>query len=722
MGAGKSFLHASQVKGARRGEGTALGSERFKLCAPWPPSGDQPQAIESLLEGLERNERCSTLLGVTGSGKTFTVANVIAKYGRPALVLAHNKTLAAQLYSEFRRFFPENAVHYYVSYYDYYQPEAYVPSSDTYIEKDASINTQIERMRLATTKSLLERRDVVVVASVSCIYGMGKRKNYEDAIVTFSLGERWDRRAFQEALMRAYYERNDFDLQPGKYRVRGDVLEVYPVYSDTSLRFSFFDDELESIEEVDPVSGHSLKHESQVSIYPAQHYVTSDGAISESMAKIQQELEIQTGRFKAAGKYLEAERLASRTKYDMEMLVEAGYCSGIENYSRYLDGREAGEQPGTLLDFFPPDFLMVVDESHITLPQVRGMFNGDRARKEVLVEHGFRLPSCLDNRPLRWPEFENYMRRVICCSATPGDWEIEHSRRVVEQLIRPTGIADPEVEIRRATGQVDDLLEEIRKVREQGGRCLVTTLTKKGAEELSEYMRTLRIKAEYIHSELNAFERADEINKLRAGDIEVLIGVNLLREGIDMPEVTLVAILDADREGFLRSYRSLVQVMGRAARNINSRVILYADDVTDSIAEAVNESRRRRQAQLKYNEEHGITPQSIHKAIERMLPEVEFEAAPEAAGKSERQQLEHLDNIAIERLMWEAVEKLQFERAARLRDMLQAMEAGKPVDMSGLEGSGPDFGEEGRAGEGRARGGRHLRAASGTRRKRRRRS
>jgi len=681
----------------------------FKLQAPWQPSGDQPQAIELLLAGLNNNEQISTLLGVTGSGKTFTVANVIARYNRPTLVLAHNKTLAAQLYSEFRRFFPENAVHYYVSYYDYYQPEAYLPSSDTYIEKDASINTQIERMRLATTKSLIERRDVIVVASVSCIYGMGKRENYEEAIINFSVGEHWNRHSFQEALMKAYYERNDFELQPGKYRVRGDVLEVYPVYSDRTLRFSFFDEELEMIEEVDPISGHSLEKVEHVSIFPAQHYVTSDGAIAESMDKIKKELEIQVGRFKSEGKYLEAERLSSRTRYDMEMLAEAGYCSGIENYSRYLDGREEGEQPGTLLDFFPPDFLLVVDESHITLPQVRGMFNGDRARKEVLVEHGFRLPSCLDNRPLKWHEFERYMQRVICCSATPGDWETEHSKRLVEQLIRPTGIPDPLVEVRKATGQIDDLLNEIQKVREQGGRALVTTLTKKGAEELAEYMNTLRIKAEYIHSELNAFERAEEINKLRSGDIEVLIGINLLREGIDMPEVTLVAILDADREGFLRSYRSLVQVMGRAARNVDSRVLLYADDLTDSIKAAVTESGRRREAQLKYNKEHGIVPKTIHKAIQRMLPEVEFEAAPENVSHKERQSLEHIDNLSLEKMMWEAVEKLQFEKAAKIRDMLQEMEEKKETSVSI---SSEEFEE----------GGKYFRAASGNRHKKRKRA
>ncbi|MDY3867916.1 MAG: excinuclease ABC subunit UvrB [Pyramidobacter sp.] len=672
--------------------------EKFILHSNWAPAGDQPQAIASLTEGLLRNEKCSTLLGVTGSGKTFTVANVIAQYNRPTLVLAHNKTLAAQLYSEFKNFFPENAVHYFVSYYDYYQPEAYLPGSDTYIEKDASINEQIERMRLATTKSLIERRDVIVVASVSCIYGMGKRENYENAIVTFSVGEHWNRRTFQEALMKSYYERNDIDLSPGKYRVRGDVIELYPVYSDTTVRFSFFDEEIESIDEADPVSGKTLRRKNRVSVFPAQHYVTSDNAIADSMAKIKEEMEIQVGKFQSQGKYLEAQRLESRTRYDMEMLSEAGYCSGIENYSRYLDGRAEGEQPGTLIDFFPADFLLVVDESHITLPQVRGMFNGDRARKEVLVEHGFRLPSCLDNRPLKWHEFERYMQRVICCSATPGDWETEHSQRIVEQLLRPTGIVDPEVFIRPATGQVDDLLDEIQRVRACGGRSLVTTLTKKAAEDLSEYMHNLGIKAKYIHSELNTFERAELINALRSGELEVLVGINLLREGIDMPEVTLVAILDADREGFLRSYRSLVQVMGRAARNTGSRVILYADAETDSIKAAVSESKRRREKQLRYNEEHHIVPQTVHKEVVNLLPEVEFEAAPSASGSGDDEIGEHLDNAALEKMMWEAVKKLQFEKAARIRDMIQ--------EMQGNETGG----------------GQSLRAAANNRRQRRKRT
>ncbi len=645
----------------------------FKLHSDWKPSGDQPQAIEALVRGLRRGDRCETLMGVTGSGKTFTVANVISQLQKPTLVLAHNKTLAAQLYSEFKSFFPENAVHYFISYYDYYQPEAYLPSSDTYIEKDASRNDQIERMRLATTKSLIERRDVIVVASVSCIYGMGKRENYEDAVVTINVGERWERRTFLQSLMASYYERNDTVLAPGRFRVRGDLVELYPVYSDSTLRFSFFDDELESIDEVDPVSGKTLQRRTQVSVFPAQHYVTSDNAIADSMAAIQEELNQQVDLFNSQKKFLEAQRLASRTHYDMEMLAEAGYCSGIENYSRYLDGRQPGEQPGTLIDFFPPDFLLVVDESHITLPQVRGMFNGDRARKEVLVEHGFRLPSCLDNRPLRWPEFEQYMHCVICCSATPGPWELEHSAQVVEQVIRPTGIVDPEVLVRPATGQVDDLLEQLRRTIDGGGRALVTTLTKKGAEDLSDYLHNLGIKAKYIHSELNAFERAQLVNDLRSGEVDVLVGINLLREGIDMPEVTLVAILDADREGFLRSYRSLIQIMGRAARNTDSLVLLYADQETDSIREALTESRRRREKQIRYNQDHGIKPQTIHKAVSNLLPEVEFEATPEKEGH-QGPQLTAMSCAELEKLMWESVKKLQFEKAARIRDMIQAME------------------------------------------------
>lgn len=651
----------------------------FQLQAPWSPAGDQPKAIEQLTASLTAGNRMQTLLGVTGSGKTFTMANVIRNYGRPALVLAHNKTLAAQLYAEFKAFFPDNAVHYFVSYYDYYQPEAYVPQSDTFIEKDASINDAIERMRLATTKSLIERDDVIVVSSVSCIYGMGKRENYENAVVNLSLGERWSRRALLEALMKSYYERDEFELRPGKFRAKGDIVEVYPVYSDKTLRLSFFDDELERIDEVDPVSGRTCGTKSRAGIFPAQHYVTSDQAISRSLKQIAEELEERVEFFKSQGRFLEAQRLESRTRYDMDMLAEAGVCSGIENYSRYLDGRAQGEQPGTLLDFFPADFLMIVDESHITLPQVRGMFNGDRARKEVLVEHGFRLPSCLDNRPLKWHEFEGFMQRVLCCSATPGDYELERSPVPVEQVIRPTGIVDPVVEVRPATGQVDDLLEQLNRTVRSGGRALVTTLTKKMSEDLSDYLIRLGYKAAYIHSELNAFERADLIGGLREGTYDVLVGINLLREGIDVPEVKLAAILDADREGFLRSYRSLVQIMGRAARNTESLVVLYADSRTDSINQALTECNRRRALQLAYNEEHGIVPRTVHKEITRLLPEVEFSAAPETAEGEER--TEKLTCAEIEKQMWESVKKLHFEKAAKLRDLL--------AELRDREGQGP---------------------------------
>ena len=649
-------------------------TEKFKLHAPWPPSGDQPQAIESLLEGLERGEKCSTLMGVTGSGKTFTVANVVAKYDRPTLVLAHNKTLAAQLFSEFKRFFPENAVHYYVSYYDYYQPEAYIPSSDTFIEKDASINTQIERMRLATTKSLIERRDVIVVASVSCIYGMGKRKNYEDAIVNFSVGERWNRRSFQEALMKAYYERNDFDLQPGKYRVRGDVLEVYPVYSDATLRFSFFDEELEFIEEVDPVSGRSTARKQHVSVFPAQHYVTSDGAIAESMDKIKREMELQVGRFKYEGKYLEAERLGSRTRYDMEMLAEAGYCSGIENYSRYLDGRAEGEQPGTLIDFFPPDFLMIVDESHITLPQVRGMYAGDQSRKKTLVEYGFRLPSALDNRPLNFEEFESKLDQILCVSATPGEYEADHELLRAEQVIRPTGLLDPPIEVRPVEGQIDDLISEVNREVDRGFKVLATTLTKRMAEDLTDYMRDAGIRVKYLHSDIDTLERAQIIRDMRLNVFDVLVGINLLREGLDIPEIALVAILDADKEGFLRSETSLIQTIGRAARNSEGHVIMYADSITDSMRAAIEETERRRAIQQAYNEEHHITPTTIKKAVRDLIT---ISQAAEPVTNKVTKDLESMDRQELEKLVKELTKKmnqaaaeLNFEEAVVLRDRM----------------------------------------------------
>lgn len=657
--------------------------DRFKLTAPFGLSGDQPQAVDKLVRGfLERDGTHQTLLGVTGSGKTFTMANVIARLNRPTLVLAHNKTLAAQLYSEFKEFFPENSVNYFVSYYDYYQPEAYIPASDVYIEKDASVNERIEKLRLMTTKALLERRDVVVVASVSCIYGLGKRKNYEDAIFRFACGERWERRDFMMKLLANYYERNDMALVPGTFRSRGETMEIFPSYSDTALRIYFFDDEIERIDEIDPVSGNSVMRKEKAGVFPSKHYITSPDAIKNAAGAIEKEMEECCARFTSEGKYLEEERLRMRTKYDLEMLLEVGYCSGIENYSRYLDGREAGDPPGTLLDFFPKDALFFVDESHMTLPQVRGMYNGDRARKEILVAHGFRLPSCLDNRPLKWDEFEPVLKNALFISATPGDYEFEHSDHVVEQLIRPTGIPDPEVEVHKATGQVDDLLAEIRPIIDRGERVLVSTLTKRSAEDLAEYMADLGIKVRYIHSELDTFERAELLRDLRLGVFAVLVGVNLLREGIDLPEVSLVAILDADREGYLRAHRSLIQMIGRAARNSAGKVILYADVITDSMALAIKETKRRREAQIAFNEEHHIEPKTIIKSVRNLLPdELTDDNEEHYAGMRAASPLaETKESIAeLERKMWEAVEKLDFETAAQLRDDIQRLKGGNAI-------------------------------------------
>ncbi|HOM24567.1 MAG TPA: excinuclease ABC subunit UvrB [Thermosynergistes sp.] len=647
-----------------------MDEDRFVMQAPWPPAGDQPKAIEALVDGLNRAYRFQTLMGVTGSGKTFTIANVIAAVQRPTLVIAHNKTLAAQLYSEFKEFFPHNAVHYFVSYYDYYQPEAYVPEHDLYIEKDASINERIEKLRLATTKSLLERRDVIVVASVSCIYGLGKRKAYEEVVMRFSAGEQWGRRRFMEKLLENYYVRNDLVLEPGNFRVRGDVIEVYPAYSDSALRIAFFDDEIETIEEFDPLTGKRIERKERAAIYPAQHYVTSSAAIADALLAIEEELKLRVAQLQSEGKLVEAQRLEARTRYDMEMMAEVGYCSGIENYSRYLDGRAPGEPPGTLLDFFPHDFLMVIDESHITVPQIQGMYNGDRARKETLVAHGFRLPSCLDNRPLRWEEFMQYMRQVIFTSATPGDWELEVSSQVVEQIVRPTGVLDPVVEVVPAKNQVDDLIDKLRSVVEKGERALVTTLTKRSAEDMAEYLADLGFKVRYIHSELDTFERAEAIRDLRMGEISVLVGVNLLREGLDLPEVTLVAILDADREGFLRSGRSLIQMIGRAARNTASTVVLYADEETGGLRRAVEETRRRRKIQERYNEEHGIVPETIKKAVVSFLPSDLKPSSFIGKKTSARESLEEVSIAELERIMWEAVERLDFEEAAKVRDFI----------------------------------------------------
>jgi len=651
--------------------------EKFELNAPWKPAGDQPQAIEKLISGLKKGMRYQTLLGVTGSGKTFAIANVIERIQRPVLVIAHNKTLAAQLYSEFKDFFPNNEVHYFVSYYDYYQPEAYLPVQDIYIEKDASINERIEKLRLATTKSLLERRDVIVVASVSCIYGLGKKKSYEDAIFRFGVGDFISRKSFFKRLLDNYYERNDVALEPGTFRGRGDIIEIYPAYSDTALRISFFDDEIERIEEIDPLWGKTIIEKDHAAIFPAQHYVTTQDNIQKALKAIEEELKVRVAELQASGKILEAQRLMTRTRYDMQMLSEVGYCSGIENYSRHLDGRNPGEPPGTLLDFFPEDFIVVIDESHITIPQIRGMYNGDISRKKTLVEHGFRLPSCLDNRPLRWEEFEDYMKQAIFVSATPGDFEISVSKQIVELLVRPTGILDPKVEVIPARNQLDDLLYRLKESVKNNQRVLVNTLTKRSAEDLAEYLAGIGYKVKYIHSELDAFERAELLRDLRIGNIDILVGVNLLREGLDLPEVSLVAILDADREGFLRSSRSIIQMIGRAARHAAGTVVLYADEVTESIALAAKETERRRKVQEAFNRKHGIVPKSIVKPVVHLLPEELLDKTSDESDKAMLPRSNEISLEELERMMWDAVSKLNFEEAAKLRDLISEIKGGK---------------------------------------------
>lgn len=654
--------------------------DRFKIHAPWKMSADQSAAARKLVDGFNRGDSKQVLLGVTGSGKTFTMANVIEQLQRPTLIMAHNKTLAAQLYSEFKEFFPENSVNYFVSYYDYYQPEAYLPAQDIYIEKDASVNDRIEKLRLATTKALLERRDVLVVASVSCIYGLGERENYEEAIFKFSVGEEWNRRLFMTRLLENYYERNDYNLQPGFFRYRGEAVEIFPSYSDTAVRVLFYDDEIERIDEIDPISGNTIGHKDKIGIYPSQHYVTSKDAILNAAEHIKKDLSARVLELESAGKIVEAQRLEMRTKYDLEMLCEVGYCSGIENYSRYLDGREPGDPPGTLMDFFPDDFLLFVDESHMTLPQIRGMFNGDRARKNNLVEHGFRLPSCLENRPLTWDEYEPYMKHSLLISATPGDYEFKNADNIVEQLIRPTGIPDPEIEVHPALTQVDDVIAEIRPIVERGERVLVATLTKRSAEDLAEYMAELGIKVRYIHSELDTFERAELLRDLRLGVYSVLVGVNLLREGIDLPEVSLVAILDADKEGYLRAHRPLIQMIGRAARNAAGRVILYADRITDSMDIAIKETDRRRKKQIEYNKEHGITPKTIIKEVKNLLPDELVDGISSSTlSRVAQSDVPEYEIKDLESAMWGAVERLDFERAAELRDLIADIKDGKAV-------------------------------------------
>jgi excinuclease ABC subunit B len=656
-------------------------SGQFRLTTGLKPQGDQPQAIEKLVRGIEIGRRQQVLLGVTGSGKTFTMANVVAQANKPTLVIAPNKTLAAQLYNEFRELFPENAVRYFVSYYDYYQPEAYVPSTDTYIEKDASINDEIDKLRHSATKALLERRDTLIVASVSCIYGLGSPEAYFEMMVYLEEGTIINRDQMLRKLVDIQYQRSDYDFHRGTFRVRGDVVEIFPAYEDSSaLRIEFFDDTIEAIKEIDPIRGKIVRRVDKACIYPASHYVTGEERMKRAVHDIRKELAERLRELRAEAKLLEAQRLEQRTLYDLELLEEMGFCPGIENYSRHLTGRKPGEPPPTLLSYFPGDFLLVIDESHVTVPQIGGMYRGDRARKETLVEYGFRLPSALDNRPLNFEEFEASVNQTIYISATPAQYEIEKSRgAVVEQVIRPTGLMDPEVVVRPARNQVDDLLEEIRRRVELKERVLVTTLTKRMAEDLTDYYQDLNVKVRYLHSDIETLERVEIIRQLRNGAFDVLVGINLLREGLDLPEVSLVAILDADKEGFLRSDRSLIQTIGRAARNVRGMVILYADGITDSMKRAINETNRRRRLQGAFNKKHGITPQTVVKSLGSPLVkiyEADYHELPMAAEKGAQYGSAELPRTIrqLKKEMKQAAERLEFETAASLRDRIHELE------------------------------------------------
>jgi excinuclease ABC subunit B len=650
----------------------------FKLHAPYEPMGDQPEAINQLIHGIERGDKHQVLLGATGTGKTFTIANIIAHTQKPTLVLAHNKTLAAQLFAEFKEFFPENAVEYFVSYYDYYQPEAYVPKHDLYIEKETDINEEIERLRLSTTTSVLSRNDVVVVASVSCIYGLGNPEAYGKVVVNLKVGESYRRDGVLRQLVETQYERNDIELRPGTFRVRGDTLEIIPAYEEHGLRISFFGDEVERITEFDRLTGEILVEHDQVFIYPAKHFISETEKLDAAIEDIQNELMERLDTFKKNEQHLEAQRLEQRTRYDLEMLREIGYCSGIENYSRHLDQRPEGSPPWTLIDYFPPNFLLVIDESHMTIPQVRGMYAGDRSRKQNLVDYGFRLPSALDNRPLSFDEFESRMGQVIYTSATPGPYEMERAAQVVEQIIRPTGLVDPEVEVRPVSGQIDDLVSEIHKRVQAGERALVTTLTKRMAEDLSDYLLEMDMKVHYLHSEIDTLERVGILRDLRLGVYDVVVGINLLREGLDLPEVSLVAILDADKEGFLRSDTALIQTIGRAARHVNGKVIMYAENITDSMRRALDETERRRMIQVEFNKAHGIEPVSIIKAIRDLTDQVVAEyTVAERKAEYQHFSLSEMPKNELSRLIKElekqmrsAAEQLEFERAAALRDQI----------------------------------------------------
>lgn len=649
----------------------------FQLHSEYAPTGDQPQAIDALVEGLKQGRHCQTLLGVTGSGKTFTMANVIARANRPTLVLAHNKTLAAQLCGEFKEFFPENAVEFFVSFYDYYQPEAYIASSDTYIAKDSSINAEIEKMRHAATAALLERRDVIIVASVSAIYGLGNPSEYLEMALALSLNMKLERKELFQRLVGMQYARNEIDFHRGSFRAHGDIIDIFPAGSDSkAIRLELFDDTLERLCEIDTLTGEITGTMSHTMIFPASHYVTGEAKMQLALERIRAELAERLSELRAEDKLLEAQRLEQRTNFDLEMLEELGFCSGIENYSRHLTGRRLGEPPFCLLDFFPEDFLLMVDESHVTLPQIRGMYEGDRSRKQSLIDYGFRLPSALDNRPLRFEEFEEKTGPQIYVSATPGPYEEEHCLQFTEQLIRPTGLLDPPIEILPIKGQIDNLLEQIARETAHDGRVLITTLTKKMAEDLAEYLQKAGIKVRYMHSDVKTLERMEIVRQLRLGEFDVLLGINLLREGLDLPEVTLVAILDGDKEGFLRSYRSLIQTIGRAARNVEGRVVIYADNMTDSLCMAVAETNRRRVLQQKYNEEHGITPRSVQKEVRNVLAAVlpmdkASSKPPEKLTKREREKLIRL----LEKEMREASHRLEFEKAAELRDAIMELRA-----------------------------------------------
>ncbi len=659
---------------------------QFEIVSDFRMTGDQPQAVEGLVAGLNKGFKQQTLLGVTGSGKTFIMANVIARVNRPTLVICHNKTLAAQLYTEFKEFFPSSAVEYFVSYYDYYQPEAYVPQTDTYIEKETDINEEIDKLRHSATRSLFEQRDVVIVASVSCIYGLGEPEEYRSFVASLKRGDSYRREKLLRQLVDMQYERNDIDFTRGKFRIRGDTLEIQPAYEELALRIEFLGDEIERIIQIDPLTGELLNEMEAVDLYPAKHFVTSHEKLMAAIESIKQELEERLQELKQQGKLLEAARLEARTNYDMEMLKEAGYCTGVENYSRHLSGRAPGSPPWTLLDYFPDDFLLFLDESHMTLPQIRGMYHGDISRKQTLVDYGFRLPSALDNRPLNFNEFQQRINQVIYTSATPAEYEYEHSQQVVEQLVRPTGLLEPTVEVKPTKGQIDDLLYQIKTRVDKGERCLVTTLTKRMAEELADYLLEMGVKTHYLHSEIETLERVEILRDLRLGVYDVVVGINLLREGLDLPEVSLVAILDADKEGFLRSEGALIQTMGRAARHIDGHVIMYADTITGSMARAIEETQRRREIQEAYNLEHGITPQGIRKAIkditERVKVVAETRVAYVAARPTTREDVVRLIK-ELKGQMKTAARNLEFEKAALLRDRI--MELRKEFEYVDIE-------------------------------------